>query len=59
MVGSYWGGVTGLQAFLGWAVLGEGGSVQEKSDWRDEDFLSLLKLAHLEGNELKDPFLNI
>lgn len=55
------GCVMGLQAFLGWAVVGEDGlgGVQEESDWRDEDFFSLLKLAHLERNELKDPFLKI
>lgn len=51
----------GLQAFLRRAVLGENSlvSVQEESDWRDEDFFSLLKLAHFERNKLKDPFLKI
>lgn len=51
----------GLQAFLRRAVLGENSlvSVQEESDWRDEDFFSLLKLAHFERNKLQDPFLKI
>lgn len=61
LVGSYCRGVMGLQACRGWAVLGEVGlgNVPEESDWRDEEFVSLLKLAHLERNELKDPFLKI
>lgn len=51
----------GLQAFLRRAVLGANSlvSVQEESDWRDEDFFSLLKLARFERNELQDPFLKI
>lgn len=43
------GRVMGLQAFLGWAVVGDDGlgSVQEESDWRDEDFFSLLEISTL------------
>lgn len=54
-------GVMGLQAFLGWAVLGDSSrvNVQEESNWKDEDFFFFapLKLAPFERNELKDPFL--
>lgn len=61
MVGSFCGCMMGLQAFRGWAAVGRDGlgSVQEESGWRDEGFGFLLKLAHSERKELKDPFLKI